>query len=121
MELPLRGDLLLKLTFTSCLIVRWQSDSRFYSQKMLVMSESRLKIQITSGAEISTNDQDTPLSDWRSFNTPTQTAPPPDLCSSSSSSRVFGGQKQTGQSRGTSDSLKTREAPPTCIWLPGSM
>lgn len=34
-----------------------------HSQKMLVMSESRLKIQKTSGAEIRTKDQDTPLKD----------------------------------------------------------
>ncbi|KAF0037971.1 hypothetical protein F2P81_010845 [Scophthalmus maximus] len=34
---------------------------------MLVISESRLKIQITSGVEIRKNDQDTPLNDWRSL------------------------------------------------------
>lgn len=34
-----------------------------YSQNMLVMSESRLKIQITSGTDIKTKDQDTPLTD----------------------------------------------------------
>lgn len=34
-----------------------------HSQKMLVMSESRLKIQKTSGAEMKTKDQDTPLMD----------------------------------------------------------
>ncbi|KAF3851841.1 hypothetical protein F7725_005196 [Dissostichus mawsoni] len=39
--------------------------SSHHSQKMLVMSESRLKIQISSGAEIRTNDQDTPFSDCR--------------------------------------------------------
>lgn len=39
------------------------SQSLHYSQKMLVMSESRLKIQITSGADIRTKDQDTPLTD----------------------------------------------------------
>lgn len=38
-----------------------------YSQKMLVMSESRLKIQITSGADIRTKDQETPLTDWWNF------------------------------------------------------
>lgn len=64
---------------------------RHHSQKMLVMSESRLKIQITSGAEIRTNDQDTPFSDWRSFviMAPTNPVLAPVLRSSSSSSSDF--------------------------------
>lgn len=59
-----------------------------HSQKMLVMSESRLKIQITSGPEIRTNDQDTPLTDWRSLviTAPANPGLALVLCSSSSSS-----------------------------------
>lgn len=57
-----------------------------HSQKMLVMSESRLKIQVTSGAAIRTNDQDTPLSDWRSLVIMAPTNPVPAVLRSSSSS-----------------------------------
>lgn len=101
-----------------------------HSQKMLVMSESRLKIQITSGAEIRTNDQDTPLNDWRSLVTmaPTNPALALVLFSSSSSSRDFLNNK--------AEVLDTEQIqiPPavhqqkrcqacllTWIWLPGSM
>lgn len=102
-----------------------------HSQKMLVMSESRLKIQITSGAEIRTNDQDTPLNDWRSLVTMAPTNPVLALVlfsSSSSSSRDFLNNK--------AEVLDTEQIqiPPavhqqkrcqacllTWIWLPGSM
>lgn len=62
-----------------------------HSQKMLVMSESRLKIQINSGAEIRTKDQETPFSDWRSpaIMAPTNPVLGPILRCSSSSSRDF--------------------------------
>ncbi len=58
---------------------------------MLVMSESRLKIQITSGAEIRTNDQDTPFTDWCNLviMAPTNPVLALVLCNSSSSSRDF--------------------------------
>lgn len=49
-------------------------------QKTLVISESRLKIQATSGAEIRTKVQDTPLRAWRRL-----PATPPALSSSTSS------------------------------------
>lgn len=63
-----------------------------HSQKMLVMSESRLKIQMTSGVEIRTNDQDTPLSTWHSLITVALTNPQAALIlfgSSSSSSDLL--------------------------------
>ncbi len=70
-----------------------------HSQKMLVMSESRLKIQITSGAEIRTNDQDTSFMDWRSLIIMAPTIPTLALvlCSSASSSSNLMNDKGNGE------------------------
>lgn len=61
-------------------------DPTHHPQKTLVMSESRLKIQATSGTEIRTKVQDTPFKAWQRL-----LATPPNLCSSASSSSWFPG------------------------------
>lgn len=89
------------------------SQSLHYSQKMLVMSESRLKIQITSGADIRTKDQDTPLTDWRNVFPMALRKPTRGPCgASSSSSGSFSKQNQGGHVLSRKESVLTGSQSP---------